>query len=68
MDNVFAMREYNYQQAQIVQALITAMGMFAEVLKEPGKYSREDFESIIEEYGIHHNAIIGGWNEVLKYQ
>ena len=63
-----ALKEHSYKMAQIVQALIKAMGMFAEVLKEPGKYSKEDFESIIEEYGIHHNAIISDWEEVLKYE
>lgn len=66
MDNPYILREFNYQNAKALQALITAMGMFAGILKDPGKYSREDFEKLIEEFGIHHNAIISAWNDAIN--
>ncbi len=53
-----------YIQSQIACATIRALGMQAEneqrkVLDQSMAYTDEDFYSLIEEYGIHHNAVIG---------
>ena len=50
--------------SQVVCASITAMGMMAEneVCRMKGvlpEYYKEDFDKLINEYGIHHNAVIG---------
>lgn len=53
-----------YVQSQIVCANILAMGMVEENKRltqnnQPLKYGIDDFEKLILEYGIHHNAVIG---------
>lgn len=52
-----------YVMGQTASALITAMGMMAKnqqcVLdSEALPYNKEDFDALIMEYGIHHNATI----------
>lgn len=61
-----ALREHAYSMMQIAQAMIKAMGMQAEnnqrkALGQSMAYVENDFCAIIEENGIHHNAIVSQW-------
>ncbi len=52
-----------YVFAQSVSALIEAIGMFSENLDRVRKdespaWRNEEFNNLIEKYGIHHNAVI----------
>ena len=49
-----------YFKMQLLQAEIEMQGMIAEnkqreVLSESMAYTEKDFDSLIDEYGIHHN-------------
>jgi hypothetical protein len=53
-----------YISAQAVCALIKAMGMAAENMQrqqlgQSMVYGEDAFNVVIEEFGIHHNAVIG---------
>lgn len=53
-----------YVMSQSICAMIEAMGMQAENQSRAvdgiqHKYSKEDFDALIEKYGIHHNAVHG---------
>ena len=57
-----------YINAQVACALIQAKGMEAEnqqreLRGESMAYMEEDFAALIEEYGIHHNAVLGMLND-----
>ncbi len=57
-----------YVQAQATCALIEAMGMHAENMQRQSigmsmAYDSEAFGGLIEQYGIHHNAVIGLFNQ-----
>lgn len=57
-----------YTQAQIAAAVIKAAGMLCENLEEFRKgecpmWSGEDFDNLIVEYGLHHNALITAFQE-----
>ena len=54
-----------YVMSQAACALIEAMGMHAENMQrqqlgQSMAYSDEAFLKLINRYGIHHNAVIGG--------
>jgi len=64
-----ALREHAYSMMQIAQAMIKAIGMQAEndqrkALNQSMAYVENDFLAIIEECGIHHNAIIAQWQGI----
>ena len=53
-----------YVQAQAASALIEAMGMQAENKRREQQglsmaYGEEQFDALINKYGIHHNATVG---------
>lgn len=50
-----------YVIAQAACATITAMGMQADNDQHPEDqpHTKEDFDALIEEWGIHHNAVLG---------
>lgn len=50
-----------YVIAMSVQGMIRAMGMQAANSQHPQDqpYSEEDFKALIDEFGIHHNSILG---------
>ena len=52
-----------YTQGMLLQARITMEGMIAENQQrahcgEQMAYTQKSFNALIEEYGIHHNAVI----------
>lgn len=52
-----------YMNSQIACAQIEAIGMSAAnteriLNKEPPLYSHQDFLNLINQYGIHHNAVV----------
>ena len=64
-----AMQELDYGFALSVKSIIEAMGMYAENQHrihrgEALAYRERDFRQIIEENGIHHNAILARWQEL----
>ena len=66
-DQELAMRELDYGIAMSVQSLIKAMGMQAENKQREAQglapaYNEKAFLDIIEENGIHHNAILTRWH------
>jgi hypothetical protein len=65
MDNTAA-RELDYGITVSVQALIKAMGMQAanNQHSQNQPYTQKDFDSIIEDLGIHHNAILSRWEGI----
>lgn len=63
--NMMVLREMCYQQSMCVGALLKGLGMFSENLKVPGKFSKEDFEALIEEFQLSHNQIISNWNDII---
>jgi len=63
--NVMVLREMCYQQSMCVGALLKGLGMFSENLKAPGKFSKKDFEKLIEEFQLSHNQIISNWERLL---
>jgi hypothetical protein len=53
-----------YVQAQAAAALIEAMGMVAENMQRDRHgfsmaYDAKAFQDVIENYGIHHNTVVG---------
>jgi hypothetical protein len=62
-----ALKEHAYSMTMIAQAMITAMGMHAEneqrkVRGESMAYVSDDFERLINDNGIHHNAVLTQWS------
>jgi hypothetical protein len=49
-----------------VSALLEGLGMFCENQKQPGKWTKSDFESLIEKYQLSHNQILSNWEDVLQ--
>ena len=61
-----ALKKHAYSMTIIAQAMITVMGMQAEndqrkALGHSMAYVENDFLAVIEENGIHHNAILSQW-------
>jgi len=66
MINRYDLAELDYGITMGINALITALGMHAENQKrlsndESPAYTEDDFNKLIEEKGIHHNAVISRW-------
>jgi hypothetical protein len=63
-------KELDYGMAMSTQAMIRAMGMQAtnnyyEKAGMPPEYTKADFDALIEEFGIHHNAVLTRWQNVM---
>lgn len=61
--DIIDMRNIVYLQSQIVAASIKATGMGAAnmasiISKQPQPYSEEDFNKLIDEYGLGHNDVM----------
>lgn len=66
-DQEAAMQELDYGISMAVQGLIRAMGMAAEnkqreVRGESPAYTEKDFDKLIDELGLHHNAVLTRWH------
>ena len=53
--------------SMITSALLEALGMFSENQETPGKFTKKDFESLIDKYGLSHNHVIAAWNDIWRY-
>ena len=62
----YALREHSYQVSMAVSALMEGMGMFSENIKQPGKWTKSDFDSLIEKYQLSHNQIVSNWMEIFQ--
>lgn len=57
------LRELDYGITMAVKGMITAMGMQAANNQHPQDqpYTDKDFQKVIEENGLHHNAVLERW-------
>ena len=68
--NEHALQEHDYGISCAIGALITAMGMMSENMQrvqrgEPMTYVMDDFEKLMINNGLHHNAVITRWRGVI---
>jgi len=61
-----ALKEHAYSMTMIAQAMITVEGMKAENNQHQNDqpYSEKDFQSVINQFGINHNAILSHWSDI----
>jgi hypothetical protein len=61
-----ALKEHAYTMTILTQAWITIEGMKAHNSQNPHltPYSKEDFDKVIEDLGIHHNAVLSQWEGI----
>ena len=63
------MKELDYGMAMSIQAMILALGMFSENQQrlrrgESIAYTEKQFNSLIDDLGVHHNKVIQRWNDM----